>query len=854
MAFLRSKQHSFYFIPSYVLCCQIYEVTHVYSANGTRDPKTRQALHIFYFSPPLFSLGALRFATVLIWVMLIGISTAKTTGVKQMQRINYGVAFQKQSEIVLGQEYWHHTFEIPLPKKRVDSSFPVCDIVHQNCYILNQVISQLSAIKEQVGSSINRTVDFIHHLVPKMDPSLMSEYHSRSKRGLFDFVGSISKSLFGTATVEDVRKLARHVNILINKSNKFAKAMAHHDTLLSSFMVKTDERFENLMQGIQQNYEHIENITMETSKFIAHFENVSLKLSNLLIKQMNSSSVINKYLEELKLGLHEMIKGKLSPFIIHPKVLKHTIHHIQLILSEKFKGFYLIHTDPSHYYSSAQLLFARNHSTLYLSVKFPISTFSSPLSLYKVFSYPVPVNDTSNHGTQILDLPEYFVLTPDNQRYASLSSKKLSFCSGTEILYCSFSLTLVSSVKASCVSSLFLNAKSEIHQLCDFRFLLDVLKPSVEEIFHNTLLVYKTKTLAFDCQSYHKIVKGCNFCLIQTPCMCSVSTDSFFIPKKVEQCQNHTDDITILHPVNLALIQQFFSAESYNTIVGDTTFTTPVDITLPHFYIFNHTFSNVIAQDKKLHLSLKRIAQATLQDKKIFTSLSEPLLDGEISIDDSWPDTNGIIPIASLALSILLTVACIILFNKVRALTAALILLQKIPSSKAFFTPQTPPTFHFIQKSQTPTEEPFSVTFTSQLSQWPSMVLAVMTVLSFITAIHYIYNIFVTKHKTKVLIELSNGLTCITVPLVTLPLCPSDRHISAPSNILNMRISGTFVTRFHAEFIGLDIINKHTQQRITLPDTININPLKGRTLRHMFKSEFTSYILVTHHNQFKIIY
>ena len=63
--------------------------------------------------------------------------------------------------------------------------------------------------------------------------------------------------------------------------------------------------------------------------------------------------------------------------------------------------------------------------------------------------------------------------------------------------------------------------------------------------------------------------------------------------------------------------------------------------------------------------------------------MSEPLLDGEIEIENSCPDTNGIIPY----ISILLTIACEALFNKVRALTTALVLLQKSSPTYSFVTP-----------------------------------------------------------------------------------------------------------------------------------------------------------------------
>ncbi|CAG2252222.1 unnamed protein product [Mytilus edulis] len=333
-------------------------------------------------------------------------------------------------------------------------TFEQCDITHQHCYILNQVLSQLSAIRTQVSSDVNHTVEVIHQLIRHIDIEDTSNTESRLKRGLFDFIGSISKSLF------------------------------------------------------------------------------------------------------------------------------------------------------------AQQLLRIHHKHLFISIKFPISTFVNPLTLYKINSYPVPINTTSNHATQLLDLPQYLVITSYNRQYAELSDDFIKTCSGIDTLY-------------------------------------------------------------------------------------------------------------------------------------------------------------FIAQDNNFHLSLKRIAKAAKADRKIFTSLSEPLLDGEIDIDDSCPNTNEMISLISLVLSILLTIACIILFNKVRALTTVLILLQKAPSSAAFVTPQTPPTFHYMQSPISTTQNYDSLL--SPLNQWPSIVLAAITIISFVGALHYLYKQVCTRHHTKIILEISNGLTCLTIPVVNLP-------------------------------------------------------------------------------------
>ena len=48
--------------------------------------------------------------------------------------------------------------------------------------------------------------------------SLAHHGHQREKRrGLFDFIGQISKSLFGTATSDEIATLQRHMQTLNNK-------------------------------------------------------------------------------------------------------------------------------------------------------------------------------------------------------------------------------------------------------------------------------------------------------------------------------------------------------------------------------------------------------------------------------------------------------------------------------------------------------------------------------------------------------------------------------------------------------------------------------------------------------------
>ena len=69
---------------------------------------------------------------------------------------------------------------------------------------------------------------------------------SRSKRGLFDFVSSVGKSLFGIATDGDVRKLQRHLKAVAQHQAEQDQGRKRDLEILNSYITKTNERVQNL--------------------------------------------------------------------------------------------------------------------------------------------------------------------------------------------------------------------------------------------------------------------------------------------------------------------------------------------------------------------------------------------------------------------------------------------------------------------------------------------------------------------------------------------------------------------------------------------------------------------------------
>ena len=278
-------------------------------------------------------------------------------------------------------------------------------------------------------------------------------------------------------------------------------------------------------------------------------------------------------------------------------------------------------------------------------------------------------------------------------------------CVGEKPIYCKTNFPLIPVTTKSCLLALFANDKDQVISKCDFRFVHDIIQPNVIKISSHSVVLYRTSFVAMECANDHKMVKGCDFCIFSIPCKCSISASTFYIAPRLAGCHLHDNSTTIMYPVNLALLQHFFDASFVKNIFTDT-FQTAVNVSIPNMKIFSHDISDVIAGDRKAHLSLSKLAKATKNDAVIFQSLSEPLLDGTITLDDNWPSVDNIIIYCSIGMIILLTIVSFGVVLKLRKVAIILATLQHSKSSTAMVTKV--PSFIYEKSPSASPEENFA--------------------------------------------------------------------------------------------------------------------------------------------------
>ena len=221
-------------------------------------------------------------------------------------------------------------------------------------------------------------------------------------------------------------------------------------------------------------------------------------------------------------------------------------------------------------------------------------------------------------------------------------------------------------------------------------------------------------------------MEGCFFCITLLPCNCSIRTAQYYIPERWDGCHHQHQEISKVHPVNLALLQEYFSDSQLKQITSQTTFPIPLNVSIPPFNIYRSNISEVIADDKLAHMNLKRMIDISKKNKVIFASLADSVF-SSINYDTSSFPTELFLSILATGLASLVFVLLLILFHKYRYIALVLSVNDLLPTTEAYLTL---PSFHYTVSPETQgtTDPPLTI---SDISKSSNLYVAILILVFF---------------------------------------------------------------------------------------------------------------------------
>ena len=710
----------------------------------------------------------------------------------------------------------------PLPRCQGESSI---------CSIHEDTARRLLKLQRETDQSIKDTVNNIKLLIPE---HRNNQTRSRSHRSVLPVIGDISSSVFGTATERDVKHLRKHLINMYQQNQRMSKTFQQQENNLASYMTAVDDRISNAMHGIEENHKLFHNITEEMQITLESTMHVWSKLSDVTLQYIKNTQQLELRMQQIAVGVQEIINGKLSPFLIPVSTINETLNHLKDLLNTKYPEFHIVNTNMNYYYETLTVNTVRSGNTIFITISIPISSSHNIFKLYQVLSFPVPLNHTTKHATQLSETSPYIAVSSNS--FIEMSHFSYSQCTGTNFKHCSLLLGQQSISHLTCISAIFFQYTTDVKSLCNFEFIHSGVKEFILELEPSKVLMSAVNNVSISCANLpNQIQSGCNFCVLNIPCHCSLQAGSFHLPSRINNCHsNSNQQITKLYPVNLALLQSFFDDKQINAILGDTLYSKRLNATVPNFKLYEHEFSNTLTKDHKLRLDLKQMAHYAKNNASIYQSIIDPIFAGdwqpqEKSLSDKY--LFDIILIAIVILSVLSSTLAIYRTHKL------LIVVRTLTNIKAYAMELEPPVLTW--KGET-THEPTTTPSVNDSNDnlfvtW----LAILTVVVICKIVHKLIKRCRNKGHTKISIQVSNGVNCLTIPVLSLYLCSDSLMVHKDHILLNIRKTKC-IPVLCISWNQTKVINKLNGSAIKLPTSISINPYQCIQIHNMLQQTDTA--------------
>jgi hypothetical protein len=242
----------------------------------------------------------------------------------------------------------------------------------------------------------------------------------------------------------------------------------------------------------------------------------------------------------------------------------------------------------------------------------------------------MPTADNTTHVTKFQNLPKYVAYDENVDQYMEWDEKPQLDMQHMYFLH-RYEQPLLHKTKPSCLIAIIELRIDLVSTLCTSTLLPNAAVPAITQLAPGQLLLQEIDHYDLYCESgRHDTLSGCKYCVIQVPCACRLQTPKFtyfphYIACRAQSSDEDRDEPTILFPVNLMLLEQFFNSSVVADLAQEKYFFRKPNISIPHFNTFSSNYTAVIARLHQNQLKLADVANQAKDSSSIFQQISHEI-------------------------------------------------------------------------------------------------------------------------------------------------------------------------------------------------------------------------------------
>lgn len=311
-----------------------------------------------------------------------------------------------------------------LTKEHVQAATSFCEgLKNQTWYGMTDCVS----FRSYAFSRVRRLGKLRDVLADFTTPS--DEFHDRQKRGVLNFVGQISKILFGTLAEDDAEYYSDKISALENEQKEFLRISKEQMIVVKS----TIASFNSTFKEVQRNEKILQS---GLNKLAKHMDTVSEQLVNetyiISITQTiaEHSLQIQRSMDDCERTFNIILDalvhaqdGILQPQVITPSQIRKLMRSEQLPVG---LGYPVTSTSQELLQLIKPKIFIHEKYLIYI-LPIPLTT-STRYQLFQVIPFPKRTNSTSDKYIYLEPSREFILSEPTRQAYAKLTEKNVEDC------------------------------------------------------------------------------------------------------------------------------------------------------------------------------------------------------------------------------------------------------------------------------------------------------------------------------------------------------------------------------------------------------------------------------------------
>ena len=376
------------------------------------------------------------------------------------------------------------------------------------------------------GDTIHRRLQQIRNMQRLLSDIVKDgEDYKRNKRGLFNFVGKISKALFRTMDDDNAQYCHDQIDHFEQGSATLTELVKQQLIVVKSTLgtfnetltdVDYNERKKREGLGQLQAYVNTLDAQVETA---THLLSLKITLENHIAKALDASHAIQRALDILVDSIADAQKGTLPPRVAPPTLLLEALRNSSPSFPPDTTLPFPLGKDYIH------ALYQLCNVHVYIYKERLGYVISAPLvhkrtfSVLRMIPIPVPMNQNS---FLYVDVGES-ILCMDcaKQYYFTMRESELAQCKVLEVgqYMCTRQRTLLSTATGELCAVLMLQKMGTLPAVCDTR-LVRLSRTVCTQLTHNTWIYFapRSDVITLLCQNGNPVVRGVGKLQIRAGC------------------------------------------------------------------------------------------------------------------------------------------------------------------------------------------------------------------------------------------------------------------------------------------------------------------------------------------------